>query len=253
MLIITNAIGLQSIVQLTTKFGISIYHHENIGDDHVNLAATEINNVISNTLQRLVPKSFGRPFIKPGTALTKLCALKCKLCRQLRQPGISERRFNEITSQKRIIEIAIRNMLSSECNETYKRGINAIRPGANMFPELKRLCGLGKRVPMPSQLFTDGTKSSTINDPKTIADELATRFEINNLLPNGIHSQHEDMINNSVQTVTSPEFGIQFNDQITADIVSNDQLKSINDVLPLINRGYLTSAEELRSMIQQRP
>lgn len=225
----------------------------NIDDEQINLAATELNIVVTNTLQRMVPKSYGRPFIKPSTALNKLCALKCKLCRHLRQPGISERRFNEITAQKRIIEISIRNMLTSECNETYKRSIGAIHPGANMFPELKRLCGLGKKVPMPSQFFTDETKSTTINDPKTVADELATRFEMNNLLPNGIQSRNEDAVIDSVRTVTESEFKIQFNHQIISNIVSNDQLKSINDSLPLESRGYLTSTEELRSIIQQRP
>lgn len=225
---------------------------ENASIQMIQNATKEFSEITQKTINDLIPKSNKKPFFRTSAAFNKLCIFKCQLQKRILVPGLPYQIKKQLIQQQKIVAVAIRNMLINEHSETIKRNLEAIPKNSDMFAQLKKNCGLGIKNSMPSTLFKDENKTQPISDEKQIANEMVDNFTMKAEIAFHSDSINQEVVNCTNSTIDNLTFKINFNDRINADIDTFENLAAINQILPEDQRGYLTCAEEVKSIIKER-
>lgn len=215
-----------------------------------------INGFMNEAVDRFVPSNkFQQHKIVLSTATRALQGRAKALQRKLHRDRGLTPLFDKqkILTEIKLIKNMILNSVNFESSKFFMNNFNSIETNRDAFRVIKNFTGHKSKSQTTGALSLDAKKNQFISGNNNIANELANRFEANHLLTHNVLTSNKNSVELAAFNLRQLNTQIKFSNDIPANIISNQQLDSVNSKLPIEHRGLLTSAEEVSLIISSRP
>lgn len=219
--------------------------------------ALRINDILLGAANTFVPTNFIRA---GGVILSQQTRALAK--RYHREQRKLHRQINigawrpDINHTRREIGLLRQMMLNAVGNDLgnhYRDRMADTTSMRNAHRNVKLCTGYRRRGACPDVLYVNDVKSEALIGYGAIANGFLSKFSENHELTRNNHSSADAVVKNYANKLTGAGLQIGFDQATTARISNNDELRAINDDLPLTQRNVLTSAEEVAAIIRGAP
>lgn len=253
---LANVVGLNRFIERGID-ELRIPTDNNLNDGDMELMATRMSEIFGEAADKFVPTKFVRAngVILSATSQTLIRrnhTLQRKYWRArttgLRRPELSAIR-TEVGLSRQMMENSIAHDLSAH----YSHVLAETKKMGDMYKTVITNTGYRRRARCPAVLYSNESKDRAIVGDANIAAEFGRKFYENHCLTTNDASTKQAEVNRCYESVADANISIRFNDQISARIETNDDLMALNSLLPPSQRGILTSAEEISTIIRLTP
>lgn len=227
-----------------------------MGDD-LELLAARIGEIFSRAADRFVPSTFVRTngiLLSRGTVavLRKYHSSQRRLFRGMRN-GSCLPTINAIRVEVRLLRQMMLDAIRCDLNSHYRSTMANTISTRHAHRTIVTHTGYRKRAKCPSMLYTDETKTVSVSGTPEIADSFRQRFADNHHLSTGMHSDADTEVRSFVCDLPRTNSVIPFSEVISPSIPDGACLREIERMLPVGQRGLLTSAAEVSDLIRLSP
>lgn len=224
-------------------------------NDELDSIADRIETVFQSAVDRIVPHSFPKSHTVVLSFRSRAIQLESKRLQRLlfqAGPHLNSAFFNSIKNKIRLLRTMLQNSINSDTSKFFADLYDSVLTTRDSFKLIKKYTGLKPTSSPSSGIFTDDSRTTLLTQDSIVAEALASQFQSNhNLtcsnpspcsLPVAIDNY---LISNIPPLPISPVF--------PTNLLSNNDLISVNRHVGGGQSGLLTSVEEVSSIILSTP
>lgn len=227
-----------------------------LADGDCEHAASVIQSGLRGAIERHVPgdRGSGHYMILSETARSLQRRSRAAQRRLHRNGSL----MSDVDRRSTIVEVRLlRGMVvrrvQFELGQFFTNQYDSVTTQRDAYDTIRRFTGHKSRPTISGSLYLDANKTDVVAGAETLANTFADRFLTNHMLTINVPSPDQDEATRIVSELRHSNSRITFSPDIPASIPNRTRLDEIEQLLPPIQRGLLTTEEEVAAIIRERP
>lgn len=219
--------------------------------------ASRVSDVLSRAVDRFVPTTTVRAngvllSFSTLAILRGYHSAQRRLYRNIRR-GTWLPSLNAIRTEVRLLRQMTLNAIGHDLGRHYRAAMANTTSTRRAHRTIRTRTSYRRRAKCPAVLYSDERKTDSVSGDVAVAGQFLGRFAANHGLTTGAVSDMDDPVARCCASLSADTLTIPFSSFVSPAISDRTALELVEDSLPVVLHGTLTTADEVAGIIRAAP